>query len=403
MNYDEILKAIDDIDTVTIESEISVCSSMLDVYGKMKVIAEYYEGDSIEAFSVYQEGFKDDVKNEMKKSGQGKNSVMKILTVVPRLIIAAIKAFKKKNSTNSSNKELAQQLETAISDPKNKAIMGVILGTGAAAAGTAVAVSSIKKHKQKKMAEAEAERKKLEEEAKKIKEAKEAADKKAAFDRVVKTLNGYIFKQCPKNMDEASKMISKIPEAKSIAIKDALIEMKDVMIEPSNQCIKKCIDIIKATSDIEITDDIRNLLKNAETTISENNKMIEKIDNALKTDVEKLIGKHRDRLNEGKGMHVLYNGQGINKEWVVISGEAVWIFLIKDYLDKTAKAFKHFAETNNISDEEKKILTEKTDLSSFGKEINLHEALKLYSGDYIDHVVSDFEAIAEADKKYLIE
>ena len=97
MNYDEILKAIDDIDTVTLESEISVCSSMLDVYGKMKVIAEYYEGDSIEAFSVYQEGFKDDVKNEMKASGRGKNSVMKILTVVPRLIMAVIKAFKKKN------------------------------------------------------------------------------------------------------------------------------------------------------------------------------------------------------------------------------------------------------------------------------------------------------------------
>lgn len=160
MNYDEILKAIDDIDTVTLESEISVCSSMLDVYGKMKVIAEYYEGDSIEAFSVYQEGFADDVKSEMKKSGEGKSTLMKILSVVPRLIKAVIASLKKKFSANNGKKKAAD-LKTALSNSENKKLLAGILA-GSAAVTTIGVVSNAKNKKraaeiEKRIKEAEQE------------------------------------------------------------------------------------------------------------------------------------------------------------------------------------------------------------------------------------------------------
>lgn len=408
MLIQEILNAIDDIDTVVTESEISTCEALLNSYDKMNSIMEYYEGDDINAFTIFQEGVVDDVKKEMKETGKGKSTVMKILSALPRLIMALVHAFKKRKAKEdtSSTKEFAKQLGQTMNDPKKrKALMAIIFGTGATAAtvaGAAITVNSVKKHRQKKAAEAEAERKRLEEEEKKLKEAKDLADKKEAFDRSVKNLQSFVLKSVPKNIEDAQKMISQAPHAKSIEFREALQEWKDVVIEPSSRSIKKLSDTIRSTKDAEISDDIMALLKAADEAISKNNDAIKKLDKALE-DFEDVINMHRDILN-GSGhsrvnMCIKHNGDGINKSYVTVAGESVWIFMIEDYLNKTLKAFKHFSVTSNITDDEKKILVEKTDFSSFGKEIPLQEALNLYSGGYIDRVTTIFTSIAEVDKK----
>ena len=146
MNYDEILKAIDDIDTVTLESEMGVCNAMLDMYDKMQIIAECYEGESLDMFTIYQERFADDVKSEMKKSGEGKSTLMKILSVVPRLIKAVITSLKKKFSANNGKKKAAD-LKTAFANSENKKLFAGILAGGAAV--TTIGIVSNAKNKKR--------------------------------------------------------------------------------------------------------------------------------------------------------------------------------------------------------------------------------------------------------------
>lgn len=400
----EILNAIDDIDTVVTESEINTCEALLNSYDKMNSIMEYYEGDDINVFTIFQEGVVDDVKKEMKETGKGKSTIMKILSALPRLIMALVHAFKKRKAKEdtSSTKEFAKQLSQTMKDSKKrKALMAIIFGTGTAA-GAAITVNSVKKHRQKKAAEAEAERKRLEEVEKKLKEAKDLADKREALDRCVGTLRSFVSKIVPENIAYASKLMSYVPKDVSIEFHAALKECKDVMIEPSSRSIKKLSDTIRSIKDVEISDDIMALLKAADEAIPKNNDVIKEIDKVLKY-LEDAAHKHSDILNgtarSKVNLRLAYHGNGIHNDDVLITGKSVWIFMVEDYLNKTLKAFKHFSTTTNITDDEKKILVEKTDFSSFGKAIPLWDALKLYSGDYIDRVTTIFTSIAEVDKK----
>ena len=90
----EILSAIDKIETVTLESEMHVLTAICDAYEKSAVILENYEGEDLSCFDIFQEGFKDDVK-EAFKGKNGEHIVKKILMVIPRLLAAIGKAIKR--------------------------------------------------------------------------------------------------------------------------------------------------------------------------------------------------------------------------------------------------------------------------------------------------------------------
>lgn len=114
MITNQILDSIDNIDSVILESEIDVCHSLLNSYNKITMIVESYHGDLLEDFEIIQEGFGDDVKNDMKKTGANQNKFFKILTALPRLILAVIRALKKKFS-----KSMDKAGETASSFAQN--------------------------------------------------------------------------------------------------------------------------------------------------------------------------------------------------------------------------------------------------------------------------------------------
>ena len=105
---EEILDCIDDIDKITMESELSVLSSMIDAYDKSIMILENYEGDDVSCFDIFQEGFKDDVK-EAFKGKDGEHILKKILMAIPRLFMAIGKIIRAAWN-NRKSKRLQQEL-----------------------------------------------------------------------------------------------------------------------------------------------------------------------------------------------------------------------------------------------------------------------------------------------------
>lgn len=202
---DEILKSIDEIENVTLESEMAVCHAMLDMYDKMEIIAECYEGESLDMFTIYQEGFADDVKSEMKKSGQGKSTAMKLISALPRLITAIIKSLKKKpvdskraeraaaNAKNMTKEQrIAHLNQLGILDEKGKSAKGgklfkVLMTLGALGAGGTIAVQHVK-----------------------LKDAKDEA-------KVYKTKASDLEKQLLNKDEELSNMLHKLESAEKIA------------------------------------------------------------------------------------------------------------------------------------------------------------------------------------------
>ena len=98
----EILSAIDSIETATMEAEMNVMESLIDAYNKSVIILENYEGEDIDSFDVFQEGFKDAISADKGILGdKSENIFMRILMVIPRLIASFIrflgKTFSKKD------------------------------------------------------------------------------------------------------------------------------------------------------------------------------------------------------------------------------------------------------------------------------------------------------------------
>lgn len=91
MIISEVLDAIDNINSITIESEISMYESLLSSYDKMLLIEEHYEGDDINDFKIFQEGVLSDAKDDVKKQNEGKSTLNKILFTIPRMIAAIVK------------------------------------------------------------------------------------------------------------------------------------------------------------------------------------------------------------------------------------------------------------------------------------------------------------------------
>ena len=108
MIISEVLDAIDNINSITLESEITTCESLLNSYDKMLIIEENYNGNDINDFKIFQEGFGDDVKKEMKESGKNMSTIGKILSALPRFIIAIVKTIK--NRLNKKTKNTAEEI-----------------------------------------------------------------------------------------------------------------------------------------------------------------------------------------------------------------------------------------------------------------------------------------------------
>jgi hypothetical protein len=106
MIISEVLDAIDNINSITLESEITTCESLLNSYDKMMLIAENYSGDNdnLECFKIFQEGEKmDALKEDYKKQTQGKSTLNKIIFAIPRMIISLFRLITGKLKKIDSN------------------------------------------------------------------------------------------------------------------------------------------------------------------------------------------------------------------------------------------------------------------------------------------------------------
>ena len=143
----QILDAIDDINIITAECEYNTICEMYNSYDKASMILEYYEGEDVSSFNVfddtdnfYQES---SVSDKMKKSGAKYNTFMKIITFIPRLIKALFETISEKLKKTKPSKELQQapkevkeKLTTAFDKKKDKkkriaTVASLILGAGA--------------------------------------------------------------------------------------------------------------------------------------------------------------------------------------------------------------------------------------------------------------------------------
>ena len=79
----QIIDAIDDINCITAECEYDTMCKMYESYDKASMIIEYYDGDNIDAFNIfndtdnfYQES---SISDKMKDSGKKYGTLMKML------------------------------------------------------------------------------------------------------------------------------------------------------------------------------------------------------------------------------------------------------------------------------------------------------------------------------------
>ena len=162
----QILDAIDDINIITAECEYSTICEMYNSYDKASLILEYYEGDNVDAFNVfddtdnfYQES---SVSDKMKASGKKYNTFMKIITFIPRLIKALFqtisekfKKIKPSKELQKAPKEVKEKLTTAFDKKKDKkkriaTVASLILGAGAVGVATKVGSRKLSERNYKK-------------------------------------------------------------------------------------------------------------------------------------------------------------------------------------------------------------------------------------------------------------
>ena len=108
----QILDAIDDINLITSECEYNTICEMYNSYDKASLILEYYEGEDVSSFNVFDDTHsfyqESSVSDKMKKSGAKYNTLMKILTFIPRLIKALFETISEKLKKTKQSKELQQ-------------------------------------------------------------------------------------------------------------------------------------------------------------------------------------------------------------------------------------------------------------------------------------------------------
>lgn len=159
-----VLAAIDEVADITLESSIDVYASLLNEYEKTAVILEEYNGNNIEGYTFFQEGA---IGDEVKKMGKDQNAFVRILTLIPRLIVAIFRVVKSKLSKSVEKgkdeaSNFAKTIKKLPKDAKKKlfgghkfdskevaVILGLatVAGVGAVEAGRAIS-GHIKKTKE---------------------------------------------------------------------------------------------------------------------------------------------------------------------------------------------------------------------------------------------------------------
>ena len=150
----QILDAIDDINIITAECEYNTICEMYNSYDKASMILEYYEGDNVDAFNVFDDTHsfyqESSVSDKMKKSGAKYNTFMKIITFIPRLVKALFqtikemfKKIKPSKELQKAPKEVKEKLTTAFDKKKDKkkriaTVASLILGAGVVGVATKV-------------------------------------------------------------------------------------------------------------------------------------------------------------------------------------------------------------------------------------------------------------------------
>ena len=119
---DKVLDSIDMVDDVTLEYSFNIVDSMFKAYEKSAIILENYEGDDLSSFTIFQEG---EIMDDVKRQGKGQGTLMKILTALPRLIIAVFRkltgTLKKVGDPEELNKKMDKLADGS------KQVMGVLL------------------------------------------------------------------------------------------------------------------------------------------------------------------------------------------------------------------------------------------------------------------------------------
>lgn len=156
----QIIDAIDDINLITSECEYNTICEMYNSYDKASLILEYYEGEDVDAFNVFDDTHsfyqESSVSDKMKKSGAKYNTLMKILTFIPRLIKALFQTISEKLKKTKPSKELQQSpketkeafveiFDKKKDKKKRKAAILTILGVTGAVGGAVAGVRHIAK------------------------------------------------------------------------------------------------------------------------------------------------------------------------------------------------------------------------------------------------------------------
>lgn len=127
MIVSEVLDAIDNINSITIESEINTCRSLLYSYDKMLIIEEYYDGNDIDGFKIFQEGDKLDlIKEDLKKQNEGKSTLNKILFTIPRLIRSIFRLITGQLKKSSEKAKQVSEKYKKVKSEKNFKSAGLI-------------------------------------------------------------------------------------------------------------------------------------------------------------------------------------------------------------------------------------------------------------------------------------
>ena len=130
MIISEVLDAIDNVNSITLESEIDTCESLLSSYDKMSIIIESCENDNLDDFKIIQEGKNfDKFKEEFNKQNEGKSTLNKIIFAIPRIIMSLIRLILSKFK---KNEEVIEKIDEPLKDKKNGgAVAAALISAGA--------------------------------------------------------------------------------------------------------------------------------------------------------------------------------------------------------------------------------------------------------------------------------
>ena len=114
------MQSLENIENITIESEMNVIQAMADSYQKSLAILENYNGDDVDSFSIFQEAAAQESDGESTfrktdKNGKKENIIISILKFIPRLCMLIIRKMK---SFIQSKKKI--QMRKQCTDIRNK-------------------------------------------------------------------------------------------------------------------------------------------------------------------------------------------------------------------------------------------------------------------------------------------